>query len=143
MKSRPFSKLVDVIVFSDMRGVRLLLAWGSIFWGVLLLWPGETFSRPTYALMAKFAPEVVWGLAFLFQGAVMMYSLITQRHGKPIFIMDCMLGCALWVIATVACFASVSPPPAAMSAELVATFASFWNLVRFASDCSFCAAPKQ
>lgn len=116
---------------TDLVGTRFFLAFGAIWWGILLLWEGETFSRPTYSLMATFASETVWGILFLLQGILAGIGLVLNKNNKPLFILDALLGCVLWTVSCLAMLWAVSPPPAAISSEISAAFAAWWVLVRY------------
>ena len=133
------SRLTHIMWYSDLEATRFSLAMGSILWAVLLFWPGELFTpaRTTYQLMAAIAPEHIWAALFLFQGSVMIYSLLWGYRSQLSFVADAVLGCLLWSSSTIACFLShyQSPasyqPPAAMSYEVMGALASWWCLVRY------------
>ena len=48
---------------SDLVSSRLTLAFGEFCWTVMLFWPGDTFSRPTYSHMSVVMNEEIWGLS--------------------------------------------------------------------------------
>lgn len=134
------SRIHHIMWKSDMEATRLSLAMGSLLWAALLFWPGELFapSRTTYTVMAEIMSENCWAAAFLLQGLVMTYSLLWGYKSRISFVADALLGCVLWTGSTAACFlahyhGSIGSyqPPAAMSYELVAAFASWWHLVRY------------
>jgi hypothetical protein len=95
--------------------------------------------------MAKVAPENIWGIAFLIQSVWAFYTLRTGTKNHVSLAMDAMLGCVLWSATTLLCFAAHWPnnpanfcgqlagyaPPAAMSAGVIMSFASWWHLVRY------------
>ena len=116
---------------SDLEATRFTLAMAALMWALLLFWPGETFSRPTYSLMGQMAPEWAWASLFGLQGTVMLYSLLTGWRNALVMVVDAVLGCALWSASCIAMLLSIYPPPAAISAEIAAAFASWWVLVRF------------
>lgn len=132
-------RLLHIMWYSDLEATRLSLAFGSFLWAALLLWPGDLFTptRATYTLMAQMASEEVWAAAFLVQGSTMLYSLLWGYKSRLTYIVDAMLGCALWTASTFACFLShyqsmsTYQPPAAMSYEVIAALASWWVLVRY------------
>lgn len=132
-------RIRHILWYSDLEATRFALAWGSFFWAIFLFWPGDLFTpaRQTYALMAKIAPEHIWGVLFLLQGMVMTYSLLWGYRSQILFVADALLGCVLWTVSTLACFLAhytsitTYQPPAAMSYELVGAFASWWCLVRY------------
>ena len=118
----------------DMEGTRFTLSFAAIIWSIMLFWAGDTFSRPTYTYMAAIADELTWATLFGLQGVFAMYSLLSEKKNRFLLSADALLGCLLWSSSCVAMLASVYPPPAAISAEIAAAFASWWVLVRFSTD---------
>ena len=133
------SRVKHIMWYSDLEATRFSLALGSLLWAALLFWPGELFTpaRTTYAVMAMLAREEVWGALFALQGGVMMYSLLWGYRNRLSFVLDALLGCALWTVSTAACFfahfhdLNTYQPPAAMSYEVMGALASWWCLVRY------------
>lgn len=133
------ARLSYLIWHSDLEATRLCLALGSLLWAALLLWPGTLFTpgRQTYAVMASIASEELWGVAFLIQGTVMLFSLFNGHKSKLFFVVDALLGCLLWTASTWACFLAhfesidTYQPPAAMAYELIGAIASWWCFVRY------------
>lgn len=127
-----------IIWQSDLLSVRFAIALGSLFWAILLLWPGELFVplRTTYRLMSQIAPEHMWGIAFLIHSACAFATLFFHKT-RLLFLGDAVWGVVLWTAATIACFAShwqlnvIYSPPAAMSAEISLMLASWWWLIRW------------
>ena len=128
---RLFRRYMYILFNADLQAVRIMLAWGAIFWSLMLFWPGNTFDRPTYHIMSHYASEAVWAAAFGVQGVVMMWSLLSGKHSKLTLISDAVLGCILWTASCLCMLASVYPPPAAISAEITSAVASWWVLVRY------------
>lgn len=124
-------RLVDMFWSTDTTSARFALSVASVMWAFLLFWPGATFDRPTYTLMGKFAGEELWASAFLIQGLVGLYSQVYRNVNKFILCGDGILGSILWTASCVAMLLSVYPPPAAISAEIVAAVTSWWILVRY------------
>ena len=125
------TRLNLVLWGSDLIATRFFIATASLIWGFLLFWPGETFGRPTYDMMAKFASEPVWAILFTLHGVLSLYALLYNIKSKSLLVFDGVLGCLLWTGSCVAMLLSVYPPPAAISAEIVTAFASWWVLVRY------------
>lgn len=140
---------VRVAFYSDLYGVRFLLALGAMLIGTSFLWPSNIFIdpftgviRPTYKYMNELAPEWVWGVSFFVQGIVMMWSLLTDRRSKLLLWADGVAGCFLWTTAIVACYASHWTGgnildyrlPAIMGGEVASVLASWWVLVRYSVD---------
>lgn len=120
-----------ILLYSDTYGVRLCLAFASLIWAVLLLWNGDTFVRETYSVMRQFAPEEVWGIAFLVHSLGTFYSLFWEEESSKVFVVDAVLGCVLFTTSAVSMLVAVYPPPAAISSEIVAAMASWWVFVRW------------
>ena len=118
----------------DMEGTRFTLALAACLWSIMLFWSGDTFDRPTYIVMASIANELTWATLFGLQGICAFYSLLAEKKNRFLFNFDAVLGCLLWSGSCVAMLMSVYPPPAAISAEIAAAFASWWVLVRFSVD---------
>ena len=90
--------------------------------------------------MAHMAPEWTWGALFAVQGAVMLWSLLSQHRSKVLLFADAILGCVLWSTAIISCYAAYWPGwnhlsdyrmPAIMGGELATVFASWWVMVRY------------
>ncbi len=127
-------RLSVILWGSDLIATRFFLASASLMWSFLLFWPGDTFARPTYSLMSKFAGEITWAILFGVQGLAGIYSIIHKSRNHLLLISDAALGCALWTGSCVAMLLSVYPPPAAISAEIIAAIMSWWVLVRYPVD---------
>jgi len=128
-------RVKQVLLESDLDSTRFFLALAATLWGVLLFWPDDTFSRQTYSVMKSIASEWVGASAFLIQGVLAFWSLFKSRNTTPFFLLDALLGCVLLSSTCIAMLVSVYPPPAAISAEISAAFASWWVLVRYSLDC--------
>lgn len=135
---------------SDLKAIRFMLGLGAVFIGLGFLWPVPVFPTPaqllagtgrhTYALMAQIAPEWLWGVSFLLQGVVMLWSLILDYRNKFLLVADACFGSILWTVAIGACYLAYWPgidhistyrPPAIMGGEVAAALASWWVFVRY------------
>jgi hypothetical protein len=112
----------------------MFIAMASLMWALLLFWPGDTFTRPTYTLMSHFGSEHVWGTLFLIQGVSGISTVLLKLKNTLLIVLDCILGCILWTGSCVAMILSVNPPPAAISAEIIAAWFSWWLLLRLPLD---------
>lgn len=136
--------LAKTLLDSQMTTTRLVLALSSLTWAMLLLLPGELFvGRQTYAVMALIANENVWGSLFLVHGVFAIYTLASNTANRVTLCLDGFLGCVLWTASTASCFYAHWPhsasvweslaayrPPAAMSAELWLSVASWVHLIK-------------
>lgn len=64
MMTKWISSISRLIWDTDLIATRFLLALAEMLWAIMLLWPGETFSRPTYAHMAAIMVEQAWAVVF-------------------------------------------------------------------------------
>lgn len=124
-------KLLDILRYGDLSVMKLFLSLSAILWAILLFWQGDTFSRPTYTIMGMIMSEDMWAWSFLIQGVLSIYALATDKEGNILFLADAVLGCILWTSSCIAMLLSVYPPPAAISAEILASLFSWWVLVRY------------
>ena len=146
-------RIYDLAFQSDLKAIRLMLGLGAMFIGLGFLWPVPVFpteaqllagtGRHTYSLMAKIAPEWLWGIMFFFQGTVMLWSLMLDYRNKALLWFDACLGSILWTVAIGACYLAYWPgfsnllsyrPPAIMGGEVAAALASWWVFVRYHFD---------
>ena len=111
---------------SDLNATRLGLALSELLWAVMLLWPGDSFLRPTYAEMSQIAPEWCWGLAFLFTSLIQFCVVAFRLCDTRAAWLFSGWNSVLWVTSVVSMLISVQPPPAAIAAEITsAIFATF------------------
>lgn len=130
------NRFLHILKYSDLEAIRFFLSLSALVWALLLFWTGDTFSRPTYTVMAMIANETAWAVAFLVQGVVSLYAVLAKKETNWLFMSDALFGCILWTGSCFAMLLSVSPPPAAISAEIVAALASWWVVVRYSGvDC--------
>lgn len=143
-------KLHDLAFETDLKAVRFTLSLGAIFIGLGFAWPAPIFpsteqiaagaGRHTYALMAQIAPEWVWSAAFLAQGSVMLWSLVSDYRSRFLLWADAAFGVILWSVAIGACYLAYwrgfgrimeYRPPAIMGGEVAAVLAQWWVFVRY------------
>ena len=132
---RGWRRLKSILSYSDITMTKLVIAAGSILWAVMLFWPGDTFgpTRQTYSLMAHWMSEYTWATLFMIHGFISTWAILWDRRDGWLVVGDCVLGCLLW---TGSCSMMIwayipsSPPPAAISAEIVLAMLSWWFLVR-------------
>lgn len=115
---------------SDLIATRVSLAIGEAFWAIMLLWPGNTFGRPTYHAMSQVMSEEAWGLLILVS-AVTQLTIVMEGalHSKFARIFSCWNAC-LWVFLVLSMMLSVSPPPAAIGGEFALTASACWVWLR-------------
>lgn len=122
-----------ILLHADITLLRLFMSASSFLWAVMLFWPGDTFARPTYEYMSHFAIEEVWATVFLLHAIISITSLAFKQIRYLSVLGEGFLGCLLWTSSCFLMLLSVFPPPAAISAEIIAAIASWWILVRYPS----------
>lgn len=123
----------DMFWGTDIRPAQIMLGWSSLLWAMMLVWPGDTFARQTYAVMAVIGSEYVWAVAFGFVGLIQLYNSFSAALGElPAWFskFDSFLSFVVWATAVGSILIAQSPPPAAIAAEIVMAAAAFWIFVR-------------
>jgi len=134
------SKICFLFSNSDLIGTRFLIALSSLLWAILLLLPGDTFTRPMFTVATQVMPEEVWGSLFLIHATSALYSLFYGSRKKILVFVDSILGSFLWTGITIGMFLSTliqsenSTPPAAIAPSIVIALATFWVLIRYPSE---------
>lgn len=115
---------------SDLIATRLSLAVAELLWAVMLLWPGNTFDRPTYFWMSQFGSETLWAFVFLVSGLYQGYIVAAQKvRSRQAEVFAC-FNAFIWVFTIGCMLASVYPPPAAIGGEISLAVAAFWIAIR-------------
>lgn len=118
-------------MFDDkMVNTRIVLALSEFLWAVLLLWPGNTFSRPTYAHMALVISEEAWGVVFAMSAAMQLTIVLQGDFHSRFARYFAAWNMVLWVYVVSSMLLSVYPPPAAVSGEIVLAGFAFWIWLR-------------
>lgn len=123
-------RVAAAIFDSDLIATRLLLAFAEFLWAVMLFWPGDTFGRPTYALMAALAPENVWACAFGVTSYLQLYIVLNGRQHTLWAHYFALWNSLLWAYVVGSMLLSVYPPPAAIAGEISLMTAAAWVWVR-------------
>ena len=124
------AKLIELVYGSDLIATRAILGFAELLWAVTLLWPGDTFGRPTYSGMQLLATEEAWGFVFLASSFFQFQILATHNlHNKWAVVFA---GCNsfLWMLVVTSMYMSVYPPPAAISGEMALALGACWIFVR-------------
>lgn len=150
--------LVELIFFTtDTLTVRLLLAWSSGFYAVLLVWPEianglrfgvlfiapdvvewldwqahpSVFVRPAYAIMALF-PGGVWLWFVLFMAHMLgVHWRVFDPIARPGWALAInILGFSVWAYSTASLVISLRALLPTSAIELVVIFFFFWVMVR-------------
>lgn len=115
---------------SDLVATRIMLAIAELCWAIMLLWPGDSFARPTYTVMSGVAGEDLWAAIFLVsgftQGAIVVSTEFDSRFARYFACWNALL----WLFTVVSMLISVYPPPAAIGGEIALAVAAMWIFVR-------------
>lgn len=123
-------RAASLAYYSDLHGVRLLLAMSELFWAVALFWPGNTFDRPTYTAMSHIMSEGLWGFVFLIMSATQLSILATGDYHSRFPVWFAAVNQSVWWLVVISMYMSVYPPPAAISSELALAIGATWVWVR-------------
>ena len=130
MNKRFVSGMSAALFESDLVATRLALAFAEMCWAIMLLWPGDTFGRPTYTVMAQIAPELCWAVAF-FATSILQFTIVAldlcKTRAAWVF---SGWNTALWLTSIVAMIVSVQPPPAAIGGEMALALSALWIFAR-------------
>ena len=124
------SRFSNIFFNSDLHATRFTLAFAEIIWAVMLFWPGDTFTRPTYSEMSRLASEELWGFVFVCSSLIQFYIIIDGRYHTRFDTFFAGWSFSLWLYVTISMYMSVYPPPAAISGEAALTLAASWVWVR-------------
>lgn len=125
-----WSAMAKAIFDSDLVATRLTLATAEFAWAVMLFWPGDTFERPTYALMGKVMSEEAWSVIFLASAVTQLSIVLLEDYYSRTARYFAAWNAALWGYVVVSMLVSVFPPPAAIGGELALALSAFWIFVR-------------
>lgn len=124
-------KLLRLAFFSDLHGMRFTLSLSEFLWGITLLAPGDTFSRPTYLVMSRICPiEELWGMVWLLTSLIQFYILITGEYHTKFAVAFAGFNSIFWWVVTISMYLSVSPIPAAISGEAALSVAAAFIFIR-------------
>lgn len=115
---------------SDLVASRLTLFLAELLWAAMLLWPGDTFDRPTYTAMSHVMSEELWAFVFAMSAATQLGIVLLEDYHSRFARMFAGWNAALWLYTVVGMLASVYPPPAAIGGEIALTVLACWIFVR-------------
>jgi hypothetical protein len=127
-------KLIDsvsrVLWDTDLISSRLTLALGEIFWGIMLLWPGQLFDSPIYAHMALTLSATSWGLIFLLTALAQLCIVITDALHCNLARYFSGWSMVLWLYVSLTMLISIYPPPMAIGGEIALAMSATWVWLR-------------
>lgn len=115
---------------TDLIGVRLLLFLGELLWAVMLLWPGETFNRATYELMASAMSEMAWTVVFLASAVTQITIILREDFSSAFARYFAAWNACLWLFTVASMLLSIYPPPAAIGGEIALALGAVWVWIR-------------
>ena len=115
---------------TDLIATRFLLAMAEFMWAFLLVWPGETFSRPTYNHMAMVLPEEGWAVIFALSSVTQLTIVLMHDYHSRFARYFAGWNAMLWSYVVISMLLSVYPPPAAISGEIALAIGALWVWVR-------------
>jgi len=130
MKNNLIDNLSKALWDSDLIASRISLALSEFFWAVMLLWPGDTFTRPTYMLMQKVTNEEVWGVLFLASAVTQMSIVLMDDMHSRFARYFAGWNATLWAYVVTSMLISVQPPPAAIGGEIALALIAIWIWAR-------------
>lgn len=130
LRQKVYSSMSEALFDSDLIATRLALALAEMCWAIMLLWPGDTFERPTYHVMSLVAGEYAWAAVFLLT-SVLQFTIVVESdfHGKFARYFSAW-NASLWVFTVLSMMLSVYPPPAAIGGEMALMVAACWIWIR-------------
>jgi hypothetical protein len=129
-KRTPWDAVAAALFDSDMIAARLTLATAELFWGIMLFWVGETFSRPTYHIMAHLMPEECWASVFIISCVLQTTIVLRDNYDDlwPKYFAG--FNAALWCFVVISMLLSIYPPPAAVGGEIALSIVATWIFAR-------------
>ena len=137
-----WEKVRHLLNSADLLAVRLTMGTASLLFGVMLLWAGDSFTRPAFAVVKTIMPELSWGWLFVVNGISTIYSLFCGLRLRMCFYFGGVLGSILWTMMSIGMLFSATlshedlafAMPAASAPALAFMFASWWVLYRYPRD---------
>lgn len=130
MPPKVINSITAALWDTNLVSSRLVLGIAEFFWALLLIWPGQTFGRPTYNGMAAVMPEEAWALVFVLSSVTQITIVVRQDFHCWAARYFAAWNMVLWVFVVVSMLLSVYPPPAAISAEITLALAAVWIWIR-------------
>jgi len=123
-------KGLAIAYYSDLHATRVILAIAELIWAITLFFPGETFDRPTYTIMAQTFSENTWAFLFSVMGMTQLSIVATGNYHERFPIWFAAINQTVWWFVVISMYMSVTPPPAAISGELALAIAASWVWIR-------------
>lgn len=115
---------------SDLIAIRISLFFAEILWAIMLVWPGETFHRATYTLMAALAEEETWAVIFCITAVLQLGIVAIDTLHTKFARYFAAWNATLWVYVVFSMLISIYPPPAAIGGDMALAMAAVWVCIR-------------
>lgn len=130
MKDKLVNPITHALFDSDMVSIRLVLGIAEFFWCSMLLWPGDTFARPTYQILGILMPELCWAFVFGVTSILQFHIAFQRCWYEPWARVFATWNASLWFLTVGSMILSVYPPPAAVGGEMALAIAALWIWAR-------------
>lgn len=130
LKTSYWPAVSRVLFDTDLIATRLVLAFAELMWGIMLFWPGDTFGRPTYHVMAHVMNEEAWALVFLVSAVTQVAIVLLEDYNSRFARYFACWNGLLWSYVVVSMLLSVYPPPAAVGGEIALALSACWIFLR-------------
>lgn len=123
-------RLFWILVMADLGPLRLMLAFGSILWSLLLPILYITSSSHAIILPAIF-PLYIWCILFFIHGIGLLWRILSENYSMKLSVLVNTLGCTLWSGSLILDMISSNTfNEIDVGAELIIAFISIWVLAR-------------
>lgn len=116
----------ELMLVGSTQMLRLWFGITACFFAIFIT-SESALTNPEYALGFAIVPQVYWAIAFMVNGAVLIYGAITSKYSKIGLILEGILGTALWAAVGI----TVMISQGSLGAVTIATFLSVYLLIRY------------
>ena len=118
-----------VVLEDGLNMTRFLLGVAEFLWFSLLIWPGNTFDRPTYHVMSHVMPENIWALTFLTMSVCQISIIGMFQIDRLTSVTFSFCNMCFWWFVVLSMYFSVTAP-AAISGETALAIGASIILIR-------------
>lgn len=129
-RQQVLSSLSRLLWDTDMVATRFILGIAEALWALMLIWPGDTFTRPTYSHMKVVMYEEAWALLFLISAVTQMSIILIEDFHSRFARYFAAWNASLWTFVVGSMLISVYPPPAAIAGEIALAVGAVWIWLR-------------
>lgn len=130
MNKQVIPALSRALFDTDLIVTRLVLGVAEMLWAIMLIWPGDTFSRPTYHGMSHVMNEEAWAFVFLLSAITQISIVVMEQFHTAFARYFSGWNAGLWIFVVTSMMISVYPPPAAIAGEIALAGAALWIFIR-------------